>query len=288
MRSGSSPWREAPERCARVALRRSRARGRAVARGVAASAGGAALRARDDRRRGRRRQVAPRRGGARRDRRAIVRGRCLPYGEGITYWPVVEVLKQLDALPSDPVAAAAIRSLLGETDEEPPPRRSPGRSASCSRSRRPLVVVFDDIQWGEETFLDLVEGVALLSSGAPILLVCMARPELLSRRSEWPVVLRLEPLPSEAVDELIGDLPAELRERITAAAGGNPLFLTEMLAMAAERRTRSRSRPRFARCSPLASTSSTPAERRCSSAARSRARSSTAAPSRRLPRRTSR
>jgi class 3 adenylate cyclase len=46
----------------------------------------------------------------------VVRGRCLPYGEGITYWPVVEVLKQLDALPSDPVAAAAIRSLLGETD----------------------------------------------------------------------------------------------------------------------------------------------------------------------------
>ena len=46
----------------------------------------------------------------------VVRGRCLPYGEGITYWPVVEVLKQLDVLPSDEAAAAAIRSLLGETE----------------------------------------------------------------------------------------------------------------------------------------------------------------------------
>src|SRR5262249_14833087 len=47
----------------------------------------------------------------------VVRGRCLPYGEGITYWPVVEVVKQLDALPSDPSAAAAVRSLLGQSDE---------------------------------------------------------------------------------------------------------------------------------------------------------------------------
>ena len=89
-----------------------------------------------------------------RSRRAIVRGRCLPYGEGITYWPVVEVIKQLDALPSDEAAAAAIRSLLGETTWPRRPRRSPGRSASCSRSEAPLIVVFDDIQWGEETFLD--------------------------------------------------------------------------------------------------------------------------------------
>src|SRR5947207_4681301 len=58
-----------------------------------------------------------------------------------------------------------------------------------------------------------------LSSGAPILLVCMARPEILSRRSEWPAPLRLEPLAEEAVDKLIGDLPAELRTRNVVAAG---------------------------------------------------------------------
>jgi tetratricopeptide (TPR) repeat protein len=89
-------------------------------------------------------------------------------------------------------------------------------------------------EWGEDIFLDLVEGVALLTSGAAILLICMARPELRSRRSEWPVALRLEPLDEQAVDELIGDLAHELRRRVAAAAGGNPLFLTEMRTMAEE------------------------------------------------------
>src|SRR5581483_3214919 len=95
----------------------------------------------------------------------------------------------------------------------------------------PVVVVFDDIQWGDEMFLDLVEGAGLLSAGAAIVLVCMARPELLARRPEWPVAVRLEPLPEAAVDELLRELPDETRARVRAAAGGNPLFLTEMLAM---------------------------------------------------------
>ena len=99
----------------------------------------------------------------------VVRGRCLPYGEGITYWPVVEVLKQLDVRPPDEIAAdgdplAARR----ERAHRPQPRRSPGRFArrsSMPPPDRPLVVVFDDIQWGEETFHDLIEHVALLSTG---------------------------------------------------------------------------------------------------------------------------
>ncbi len=163
-----------------------------------------------------------------------VRSRCLPYGEGITFWPVVEVLKQLDALPSDPGAAAAIRSVLGETDEGTNAEEIAWAFRKLLEEQSPLVVVFDDIQWGDETFLDLVEGVALLSAGAPILLVCLARAELLSRRSEWSVTLRLEPLPEQAVEELIGDAPAALRNRIAVAAGGNPLFVTQMLAMAEE------------------------------------------------------
>ena len=56
------------------------------------------------------------------------------------------------------------------------------------------MVVFDDIQWGEETLLDLIEHVALLSSAAPLLLLCLARPELLEARPSWPVSIRLEPL----------------------------------------------------------------------------------------------
>jgi tetratricopeptide (TPR) repeat protein len=164
----------------------------------------------------------------------VVRGRCLPYGEGITYWPVVEVVRQLDGLPSDPAAASAIRSLLGESERATSAEEIAWAFRKLLEERAPLVAVFDDLQWGEETFLDLVDGVALLASGAPLLLVCMARPELVERRPGWQVSLRLEPLPAPAVEELIGDDVAEgLRERIAAAAGGNPLFVTEMLAMAA-------------------------------------------------------
>ena len=164
----------------------------------------------------------------------VVRGRCLPYGEGITYWPVVEVIKQLDAAPSDPVAAGSIRSLLGEAEQSTSAEEIGWAFRKLLEEQAPLAVVFDDIQWGVQTFLDLVEGVALLSAGSPILLLCMARPELLTQRGDWPVALRLEPLPAAAVDELIAPLPSELRERIAHAAGGNPLFLTEMLAMAGE------------------------------------------------------
>ena len=164
-----------------------------------------------------------------------VRGRCLPYGEGITYWPVVEVVKQLAVLPADPAAAAAIRSVLGESEVGTSGDEIAWAFRKLLEEQAPLVVVFDDIQWGEETFLDLVESTALLSTGAPLLLLCMARPELVERRAGWPGTLRLEPLPVEQADELIGDqVSSELRERIARAAGGNPLFISEMLAMAAE------------------------------------------------------
>src|SRR5436190_6602544 len=166
----------------------------------------------------------------------ILRGRCLPYGEGITYWPVVEVLKQLAVLPPDEAAAASIRSLLGETETTTSSEEiawAVRKTLEHASAERALLVVFDDIQWGEETFLDLIEHVALLSSGAPILLLCIARPELTDSRSGWPVVLRLEPLGKEDVEELIPERITEgLRAKIARAAGGNPLFIEEMLAMA--------------------------------------------------------
>ena len=163
-----------------------------------------------------------------------VRGRCLSYGEGITYFPVAEVLKQLDAVPSDATAAAALRSLLGESGTITSADEIAWAFRKLLEEQAPIVCVFDDIQWGEETFLDLIEHVALLSS-APILLLCLARPDFVERRPEWPVSLRLEPLPDADAEALIpASLPAELRSRITHAAGGNPLFLTEMAAMAAD------------------------------------------------------
>jgi class 3 adenylate cyclase/tetratricopeptide (TPR) repeat protein len=165
----------------------------------------------------------------------VVHGRCLSYGKGITYWPVVEVVKQLDVLPSDPAAAASLRSLLGETHEATSADEIAWAFRKLLEERSPLVCVFDDLQWGEETFLDLVEHVALLSSGAPLLLLCLARPELTERRPQWPIALRLEPLPHTDVEALIPEMfSAELRERIERAAGGNPLFVTEIVAMARE------------------------------------------------------
>jgi predicted ATPase len=168
----------------------------------------------------------------------VVSGRCLPYGEGITYWPVVEVLKRLDVIPFEANAARAIRSLLGETEDTASAEEIAWafrKTVEQAAAERTLVVVFDDIQWGEEAFRDLIEHVALLSSGASILLLCMARPELTERHPTWPVTLRLEPLGEADVDELIAErVPAELRERLARAAGGNPLFIAEMLAMASE------------------------------------------------------
>jgi class 3 adenylate cyclase len=168
----------------------------------------------------------------------VVGGRCLPYGEGITYSPVVEVLKQLDLLPADEGAAAAIRSLLGETDTATSAEEIAWafrKTLERAASERPLVVVIEDIHWGAATLLHLIEHVALLSSTAPILLLCLARPELLDRRPDWPVTLRLEPLGDGEVGELIAERVAEgLGEKIMRAAGGNPLFIEEMLAMAGE------------------------------------------------------
>src|SRR4051794_9022700 len=165
----------------------------------------------------------------------VVRGRCLSYGEGITYWPVIEVVKQLHARPDDEHVALAIGSLLGETGTVASTDEIAWAFRKLLAAQAPLVVCFDDIQWGEETFLDLVESTALLSAGSPLLLVCMARPELLDRRPAWSATLRLEPLPPDQAAELVGAaVPDEVRERIVRASGGNPLFVTEMLALAGD------------------------------------------------------
>ncbi|MDP9329255.1 MAG: AAA family ATPase [Actinomycetota bacterium] len=195
----------------------------------------------------------------------VLRGTCLPYGAGITYWPVVEVLKQLDVLAQEETAAAAIRSLLGETDAAASAEEIAGafrKTLERASAKRPLVVVFDDIHWGEETFLDLVEHVALLSSGAPILLLCIARPELVEHRPSWPVTFRLEPLGGQEVDELIPErIVGKLREKITRAP--------------ARRKARWSFRRPCGRCSRRVWISSIRPSGACSSAVRSRASSST-------------
>ena len=171
---------------------------------------------------------------------AVVRGRCLPYGEGITYWPVVEVLRQLEARPADEAAAAAIASLLGKSDAPAAADEiawAVRKTLEQAAAERPLVVVLDDIHWAEPAFLDLVEHVADFSRDSPLLLLCMARPELFERRPAWSggkpnaTTVLLEPLSPEEADELLGQLARvddAFRDRIRGAAGGNPLFLEEM------------------------------------------------------------
>ena len=182
----------------------------------------------------------------------VVRGRCLPYGEGITYWPVIEVLKQLPTaaeLGLEPAAVGAIEQLLGEeralgSSEEIP--WAVRKLLETAAESSPVVAVFDDIHWAEQTFLDLLEHVADLSRAAPLLILCLARPELLERRSGWgggklnATTLLLEPLSSTQTDELLerllgeGTLAPDLRQRIREAAEGNPLFVEEMVALVEE------------------------------------------------------
>ena len=176
----------------------------------------------------------------------IVRGRCLPYGEGITYWPVVEIVKQLPEAEHDPVAAETIRALLGDQQLVTSSEEIAWafrKHLEVVASERPLACVFDDLHWGEETFLDLVEHVADLSRDAPILLLCMARPDLLDRRTGWgggkvnatTVLLEpLEPEETELLIESLARLDEGLRTRIREAAEGNPLFVEEMVALLQE------------------------------------------------------
>jgi class 3 adenylate cyclase len=172
----------------------------------------------------------------------VVRGLCLSYGEGITYWPIVEIVKQLEALPEGDTAVP-LRSLLGETEAATSADEiawSFRKLLEQEAQERPLICVLDDLHWGEETLLDLVEHVADLSRDAPILLLCMARPELLEKRPGWgggkwnSTTVLLEPLDAVETERLLdelGGVEAGLRERIATAAEGNPLFLEEMLAL---------------------------------------------------------
>jgi class 3 adenylate cyclase/tetratricopeptide (TPR) repeat protein len=164
-----------------------------------------------------------------------VHGHCLSYGAGITYFPVVEVIKQLGTLPGDAAAAEVLRSLLGEGEVAISADEITWAFRKLLEQAAPLLVVFDDIQWGEDAFLNLVEDVALLSSEAPLMLLCVARPELSEQRPRWPVTLKLGPLHPADVEALLpATMTPSLRERITLAAGGNPLFLTEIVAVAAD------------------------------------------------------
>jgi class 3 adenylate cyclase len=192
------------------------------------------------------------------DRAHVLRGSCLPYGEGVTFRPVAELVEQAGG-------AERVGRLVGEPDGEQvadniaalvrsdAPPVSPAESFWAVRRlleslarERPLVVVLDDINWGEPAFLDLVEQLAEWIRDAPVALVCMARPELHDVRPGWAggkhnaSSIFLEPLTDSETDRLLrnllgsGELEAELATRIRGTAGGNPLFLAEVIALLLE------------------------------------------------------
>ena len=187
------------------------------------------------------------------DAATVVGGRCLSYGEGISYWPVTAAVKELLAVTPeeslDPATERALAPILGQETLASSPEEiawSVRKLFEAAAVRRPLVVVFDDVHWGEPVFLDLVEHVADFSRDAPILLLCMARAELLDRRPTWgggklnATTVQLEPLGHDESEQLIDGLLSgrplghSLRERVLEAAAGNPFFVGEMVAMLAE------------------------------------------------------
>jgi class 3 adenylate cyclase/tetratricopeptide (TPR) repeat protein len=190
----------------------------------------------------------------------ILRGRCLPYGDGITFWPLIEVVRAAVDIRDDDPTEAAMAKVLAATrgDHEVAERVGSvmGLSATSFQvgelfwgirrffeltAEGPMVVLFDDIHWAEPTFLDLIDHLNE-GTGTPLLLLCTARHELLETRAEWgegagAARIVLEPL-SEAdagkvIEHLLGraGLAEGVRRRIVAASEGNPLFVEQLLSM---------------------------------------------------------
>ena len=163
----------------------------------------------------------------------VLSGRCLPYGEGITYWPLVEIFRAAGAEQELEIALGA-----GAPEETVWAVR---KALERHARQRPLALIVEDIHWAEPTLLDLLEHLAQWTRGAPLLVLCLARPELTDKRPTWDgTVIALEPLSREESDQLIegltGDsqLPDEVRGRLRELAEGNPLFVEQLLAMLAE------------------------------------------------------
>ena len=198
----------------------------------------------------------------------VLSGRCLPYGEGVTYWPLAEMVKASAGISDDdPLDKAqeklraccedeAVADLLGLAVgvlEAVEGERNQQEIAWAVRTwaeqlaqAQPLVLLFEDVHWGEEPLLRLIEQLAASVREAPLLLLCIARPELLDVRPTWggghvrSTAIELEPLGAEESAELVEALTAELElpvdtETVLAKTEGNPLFVEEMIRMLAER-----------------------------------------------------
>jgi class 3 adenylate cyclase/tetratricopeptide (TPR) repeat protein len=198
----------------------------------------------------------------------ILSGRCLPYGESITYWPLAEMVKgAADIADDDPLDVAieklraccpadAVADLLGLATgvlEAVHGERSQQEIAWAAREwaqlmaqTQPLILVFEDIHWAEEPLLELIEHMTDWVRDGSLLILCLSRPELLDVRSDWgggrvrATSIELEPLGDADSEQLIdalsevGDISPETRRALLEKTGGNPLFLEEVMLTVAE------------------------------------------------------
>jgi tetratricopeptide (TPR) repeat protein len=195
------------------------------------------------------------------ERVRILWARCLPYGEGITFWPVAEMVKAaagIDETDSPEAARSKLENLVAAAEDG---AEVAGRVSSAIglgdgggdiqemfwAIRRlleilaleiPLAVVVEDIHWAEPGLLDLLQYLARFSAGSPVFILCTSRPEIRDLRPDWSTVadtISLEPLDESECEALIANLlgrfglTGDVRTRITDAAEGNPLFVEEML-----------------------------------------------------------
>lgn len=210
----------------------------------------------------------------------VLRGRCLPYGDGITFWPMADLLDDAAGISETDDADAALaklRAAVGDDSQADLIARRLATMVGLSEEAAPseemfwaarklleniargskLIVAFDDIHWAEPTFLDLIEHFAEWTRNAPILLIAMARPELLDERKAWggglmnTTSILLEPLSADesraVVAQIMGnvEVPQEVSEQVVTAAEGNPLFVEEMISMLVEDGTLAREGKRW-------------------------------------------
>jgi predicted ATPase len=201
----------------------------------------------------------------------VVAGRCLSYGEGLTFWPLREVVGKLAGtedgesgeaertrisglLPENDDKASIVDRLagaLGLSDTAAYPAETfwaVRKLLEAAAAQRPLVILFEDIHWAEPTFLELIEYLAGTARGVPILIVAAARTDLFDIRPDFAkdlpsaVKMELQPL-SDAesrslIEYLIGDggAAADLPDRVFTGAEGNPLFVEELVRMLVDER----------------------------------------------------
>jgi DNA-binding SARP family transcriptional activator len=191
-------------------------------------------------------------------RATMLSGRCLPYGSG-AFWPLAEMVRQAagDTTPDalhrvlsnledrrlviDQIAAALGTGVDMRAEDAFWAFR---KLFAALAADRPLILLFEDLHWAEGRLLDFIEELVARAKGAPILAVCLARPDLLEERPSWggggldAELIQLAPLTAQSSEELIGVLGAavceDARDQIATRAEGNPLFIEQLVALAVD------------------------------------------------------